>query len=89
MSDIYEVTSFDDPFGIHSNKEPEHSDYEDGYAGYDDYDGYDPYDDYDCQCHYGYDDEDYAAGKWDALTDGQYGDYPGGDIDYDILGFGG
>lgn len=27
--------------------------------------------------------------EWDALTDGQYGDYPGGDIDYDTFGFGG
>ena len=25
--------------------------------------------------------------EWDAITDGQYGDYPGGDIDYDIFGF--
>lgn len=24
---------------------------------------------------------------WYALTDGMYGDYPGGDIDYDKLGF--
>ena len=24
---------------------------------------------------------------WDAMTDGMYGDYPGGDIDYEILGF--
>ena len=24
---------------------------------------------------------------WDALTDGMYGDYPGGDVDYDALGF--
>lgn len=85
MSEIIEVTSFEDPFGLHSNNEPEQSDYEEGYEDYYDID---PYDDYDCQCHYGYD-EDYAAAKWDALTDGQYGDYPGGDIDYDILGFGG
>ena len=27
--------------------------------------------------------------EWAALTDGQYGDYPGGDIDYDTFGFGG
>jgi len=86
MSEIIEVTSFEDPFGLHSNNEPEQSDYEDDDVGYDDYD---PYYDYDCQCHSGYDDEDYAAAKWDALSDGQYGDYPGGDIDYDILGFGG
>lgn len=33
--------------------------------------------------------EDWEAETWDALTDGQYGDYPGGDIDYDALGFGG
>ena len=25
--------------------------------------------------------------EWDALTDGQYGPYPGGDIDYDVFGF--
>lgn len=24
---------------------------------------------------------------WYAMTDGMYGDYPGGDIDYDKLGF--
>ncbi len=24
---------------------------------------------------------------WDAMTDGKYGDYPGGNIDYDALGF--
>lgn len=30
-----------------------------------------------------YDPED----RWYAMTDGQYGDYPGGDIDYDIFGF--
>lgn len=33
--------------------------------------------------------EDWRAETWDALTDGEYGDYPGGDIDYDALGFGG
>lgn len=33
--------------------------------------------------------EDYydAEDRWYAMTDGQYGDYPGGDIDYDIFGF--
>ena len=42
-----------------------------------------------------YYEEDYASDydwreeEWDALTDGQYGDYPGGDIDYDVFGFGG
>ena len=25
--------------------------------------------------------------EWDAMTDGQYGPYPGGDIDYDVFGF--
>ena len=25
--------------------------------------------------------------SWDAMTDGMYGDYPGGDIDYDKYGF--
>ncbi|MBQ7424584.1 MAG: WG repeat-containing protein [Prevotella sp.] len=24
---------------------------------------------------------------WDVMTDGMYGDYPGGDIDYEVLGF--
>ena len=33
--------------------------------------------------------EDWEADTWDALTDGQYGDYPGGSIDYDAFGFGG
>lgn len=31
--------------------------------------------------------EDYERDRWDALTDGQYGDYPGGDIDYDNFGY--
>lgn len=34
---------------------------------------------------YCYDDLDHDT--WDALTDGQYGEYPGGDVDYDIFGF--
>ena len=34
-------------------------------------------------------DYDWREEEWDALTDGQYGDYPGGDIDYDVFGFGG
>lgn len=25
--------------------------------------------------------------SWDAMTDGMYGDYPGGDVDYEALGF--
>lgn len=29
----------------------------------------------------------YEAERWDAMTDGMYGDYPGGDIDYDTMGF--
>ena len=33
------------------------------------------------------DDYDYDKETWYALTDGMYGDYPGGDIDYDIFGF--
>ena len=39
--------------------------------------------------------DDYAPeNNWreeecDALTDGQYGDHPGGDVDYDAFGFGG
>ena len=28
-----------------------------------------------------------AEDTWDAMTDGMYGDYPGGDVDYEILGF--
>lgn len=24
---------------------------------------------------------------WDAMTDGMYGDYPDGDVDYEALGF--
>ncbi len=36
-----------------------------------------------------YEDENtnYAEDTWYALTDGMYGDYPGGDVDYDGLGF--
>lgn len=34
-----------------------------------------------------YDDYDYGADTWDALTDGMYGDYPGPGVDYDALGF--
>ena len=33
-------------------------------------------------------DNNWREEEWDALTDGQYGDYPGGDIDYDTFGFG-
>jgi hypothetical protein len=25
--------------------------------------------------------------SWDAMTDGMYGDYPGGDVDYEKYGF--
>lgn len=35
---------------------------------------------------YDYDRPDYERDTWDALTDGQYGDYPGPGVDYDILG---
>lgn len=35
---------------------------------------------------FSYDDEELREEEWNALTDGQYGDYPGGDIDYDIFG---
>jgi hypothetical protein len=31
-------------------------------------------------------DYDYEKDTWDAMTDGMYGDYPGGDIDYEFLG---
>lgn len=34
-----------------------------------------------------YDDNDYDRDRWDALTDGMYGDYPGFDVDYDNMGF--
>lgn len=30
---------------------------------------------------------DYDAERWDALTDGMEGDYPGSGVDYDMLGF--
>ena len=33
------------------------------------------------------DDIDYEEETWYALTDGQYGDYPGSGVDYDFLGF--
>ena len=33
--------------------------------------------------HYDWTEED----TWDAMTDGMYGDYPGGDVDYDAFGF--
>lgn len=33
------------------------------------------------------DDYDYERDTWDAMTDGQYGDYPGSGVDYDGLGF--
>ena len=32
-------------------------------------------------------DIDWDEERWYYLTDGMYGDYPGGDVDYDILGF--
>lgn len=32
-------------------------------------------------------DNDYDSGTWDAMTDGMHGDYSGGDVDYDGLGF--
>lgn len=32
-------------------------------------------------------DDDYEKETWYALTDGQYGDYPGPGVDYDFLGF--
>lgn len=39
-----------------------------------------------------YDDNEYRQewtedDSWDTMTDGKYGDYPGGNIDYDALGF--
>lgn len=44
------------------------------------------YEDYEDQ-DYGYTAEELEEMTWDAMTDGQYGPYPGGDIDYDMLGF--
>jgi hypothetical protein len=46
---------------------------------YDDWDYEPDYDDYD----------DYNADEeaWYALTDGQYGDYPGCEVDYDFMGW--
>ena len=37
--------------------------------------------------YYSDNDYDYERERWDALTDGMYGDYPGCDIDYDVFGF--
>ena len=34
-----------------------------------------------------YNDTDHARDTWDAMTDGMYGDCPGGDVNYDGLGF--
>ena len=34
-----------------------------------------------------YDPNNYAEETWVALTDGMYGDYPGGDADYETIGF--
>lgn len=34
-----------------------------------------------------YDDTGYERDTWGAMTEGMYGDYSGGDVDYDILGF--
>ncbi len=37
---------------------------------------------------YDFDDSyDSSAEEWEALTDGQYGDYPGGVVDYDFMGW--
>ena len=45
-------------------------------------------DDYDYNNNWGNDDGiDYEKETWYALTDGQYGDYPGPSVDYDCLGF--
>lgn len=45
-------------------------------------------DDYDYNGNWGNDDGiDYEEETWYALTDGQYGDYPGPGVDYDFLGF--
>ena len=35
-----------------------------------------------------FDGEDWEAETWYAMTDGQYGDYPGECIDYEAFGFG-
>lgn len=55
------------------NNESDEDDY------YDDYE--DDYDDYDSG--YEWTDED----SWDAMTDGQYGDYPGSDWDPEMFGY--
>lgn len=50
-----------------------------------DYNDYEP--NYEA-CDSDYDDGiDWREETWYALTDGQYGDYPCSDIDYDFLGF--
>lgn len=46
----------------------------------------DYYEDYEDQ-DYGYTAEELEEMTWDAMTDGQYGPHPGGDIDYDMFGF--
>lgn len=43
--------------------------------------------DWKCYENDSYNDTDYARDTWDAMTDGMYGDYHGGDVDYDGLGF--
>ncbi len=50
---------------------------------------YEPeYDDWDYEDDdYGCDDYNYAEETWYAMTDGMYGDYPEGDVDYDFLGW--
>jgi hypothetical protein len=48
-----------------------------------DFEDLDDLDDYD----YEYEQEELKRDTWFALTDGQYGDYPGYDVDYDEFGF--
>lgn len=78
-------------FIIAENFENHVGNYED-YINIDDYypeedDNENNYYDYDW-CDEGHRQDDYYERlTWDALTDGQYGDYPGGDIDYSFLGY--
>lgn|GEM_PF-4867424 len=55
-----------------SSYEPDYEDWDYDHESYD----YDSNDDFDA-----------AEEEWYALTDGQYGDYPGGPVDYDFLGW--
>lgn len=53
--------------------------YDEYFDRYTEYEVEDYPEDFECE----YDDSD----VWDAVTDGMYGDYPGGDVDLDLFGF--